>query len=174
MSRCTVRSYRPEDAASLARHGTNRRVWLNLRDRFPHPFHESDGDAYITSLLATPRPTSFAIAVDDVAVGGISLHVGHDIERFSAELGYWLGEPFWGRGIVSDAVVAMTELGFGELALARIFAVPFAHNVASHRVLEKAGYQLEGILRASAVKDGELLDQHLYARVNPDFVVPAG
>ena len=171
--RCDVRSYRSDDAASLASHANNRKIWLNLRDRFPHPFHEHDGAAYIADVLARPHPTSFAIVVDGAAVGGISLRVGSDIERFSAELGYWIGEPFWGRGIVSDAVAAITEFAFRDLALARIFAVPFAHNTASHRVLEKAGYQCEGILRASAVKDGRLLDEHLYARVNPDFAAPA-
>lgn len=112
---------------------------------------------------------SFAIAVDDSAVGGISLRVGSDIERLSAELGYWLGEAFWGRGIVSDAAAAVTDFAFHELHLARIFAVPFAHNTASHRVLEKAGYQREGVLRASAIKDGQVLDEYLYARINPDL-----
>ena len=172
-SSCVVRSYRPDDAAGLAAHGNNRKIWLNLRDRFPHPFSASDGAAYIASVLARPEQTSFAIAVDGRAVGGISLRVGTDIERLSAELGYWLGEAFWGHGIVSDAVAAVTEFGFRELHLARIFAVPFAHNAASHRVLEKAGYQREGLLRAGAIKDGQILDEYLYARVNPELIAPA-
>lgn len=166
-ARCTVRAYRPDDAPSLAAHGNNRNVWLHLRDRFPHPFRESDGAAYIASVLSRPVQDSFAIVVDDHAIGGISLRVGTDIERLSAELGYWIGEAFWGRGIVSDAVGVVTDFGFRELRLARIFAVPFADNVASHRVLEKAGYQHEGVLRASAIKDGRILDQYLYARINP-------
>lgn len=163
---CVVRSYRANDASSLALHANNRKIWLNLRDRFPHPFGEADGAAYIADVLTRARPTSFAIAVDGVAVGGISLRVGTDIERLSAELGYWLGESFWGRGIVSEAVAAITDFGFRELRLVRIFAVPFAHNTASHRVLEKAGYQHEGVLRAAALKDGQILDEHLYARIN--------
>ena len=173
-STCVVRSYRPDDAASLAAHGNNRKIWLNLRDRFPHPFLESDGAAYIAAVLGRPDPTSFAIAVDDRAIGGISLRVGTDIERSSAELGYWIGEAFWGRGIASAAVAAVTDFGFRELRLARMFAVPFAHNTASHRVLEKAGYEREGVLRASAIKDGQLLDEYLYARVNPALGAPVG
>lgn len=170
---CVVRSYRAGDAASLATHANNRKIWLNLRDRFPHPFRESDGAAYISDVLARPKPTSFAITVDDVAIGGISLRLGSDIERLTAELGYWLGEQFWGRGIASDAVRAVTEFGFRELRLMRIFAVPFAHNVASQRVLEKAGYERETLLRAGAIKDGQLLDEYLYARINPDPAAPA-
>jgi RimJ/RimL family protein N-acetyltransferase len=167
---CVVRSYRIGDAPSLAEHANNRKIWLNLRDRFPHPFRESDGEAYIASVLARPEPTSFAIDVDGNAVGGISLRVGSDIERLSAEIGYWLGEAFWGRGIMSNAVTAVTDFGFRELHLVRIFAIPFAHNTASHRVLEKAGYQREGVLRASAIKDGQILDEYLYARVDPESV----
>ena len=170
---CTVRSYRLQDATSLALHANNRQIWLNLRDRFPHPFREADGTAYIADVLARPVPTSFAIAVADAAVGGISLRIGSDIERFTAELGYWLGEPFWGQGIVSDAIAAVTTFGFQSLGLARIFAVPFAANVASHRVLIKAGYHCEGVLQAAAVKNGRVVDEHLYARLNPAFVAPA-
>jgi ribosomal-protein-alanine N-acetyltransferase len=162
---CVVRSYDPGDAKSLAAEGNNRKIWLNLRDRFPHPFTEADASAYIASVLARPNHTSFAIAVDGQAVGGISLRLGEDIERFSAELGYWLGESYWGRGITSDAVEVVTRHGLSSLSLARIFALPFAHNPASHRVLEKSGYEREGLLRCSAVKDGRLLDQVLYAAV---------
>lgn len=166
MPRCTVRTYAPSDAASLAAHGNNRKIWLNLRDRFPHPFLATHAASYIADVLSRPASTSFAIVVDGSAVGGISLHPGQDVERLSAEMGYWLGEEYWGRGIVSDAVAAVTDWGFRELGLVRIFAVPFAHNRASHRVLEKAGYAREGLLRSSAIKDGQLLDQYMYARIN--------
>lgn len=164
---CVVRSYQPGDAASLARHANNRKVWLNLRDRFPHPFSEADGAAYIAAVRARPVTTSFAIAIDGRAVGGISLQVGDDIERLSAELGYWLGEEYWGRGVVSDAVAAVTRYAFDALGLIRVFALPFAHNAASCRVLEKAGYQREGVMRCSAIKDGQVLDQCVYAVVRP-------
>ena len=165
---CIVRSYRPSDAPSLARHGDNRRVWANLRDRFPSPFTESDGVSYITRTLASDDPTSFAIDVGGVAVGGISLRPGGDIERIGAEIGYWIGEEFWNRGITTAAIKLMTDFGFAERGLRRIFAVPFTTNLASCRALEKAGYQREGLLRQSAIKDGRVLDQYMYARIRDE------
>jgi RimJ/RimL family protein N-acetyltransferase len=162
---CVVRSYRVGDAASLAKHGNNRHIWENLRDRFPHPFTEAHGTAYITSVLAQPDATSFAIDVGGEAVGGISLHVGTDIERIGAEMGYWLGQEFWGRGITTSAIRLLTDYALTELGLVRIFAVPFVTNVGSIRALEKAGYEREAIMRRSAIKDGTVRDQFLYAIV---------
>lgn len=162
---CVVRSYRADDAVSLAKHGNNRRIWENLRDRFPHPFTEAHGAAYIAHVLQDPDAASFAIDVGDAAVGGISLHVGTDIERIGAEIGYWLGEEFWGRGITTAAIRLVTEFAFHERRLVRVFAVPFTTNIGSIRALEKAGYQREGILRRSALKDGTVRDQCLCAVV---------
>jgi RimJ/RimL family protein N-acetyltransferase len=162
---CTVRTFRLEDASSLARHGNDRRIWLNLRDRFPHPYHEADARAYLAHLATQPSATSFAIDVDGEAVGGISLHPGTDVERIGAEIGYWLGAEHWGGGIATAAVRLLTAHALGALSFERIFALPFTRNVASVRVLEKAGYVREGTLRRSAIKDGIVLDQHLYAMV---------
>ena len=163
-----LRTFRPDDAPSLAANADNRAIWLNLRDQFPHPYRIADAERYIAAVRARPRPTSLAIAVDGVAVGSVSLRPGEDVERLSAELGYWLGEPYWGRGIVTAAVRAMTAHAFERLELVRVFAVPFVRNPASCRVLEKAGYVREGRLRRSAVKEGVLLDQDLYAMVRAD------
>jgi RimJ/RimL family protein N-acetyltransferase len=165
---CTLRPFRPSDAASLARHADDRRIWINLRDRFPHPFVVADAERYIASVLERPRLTSFAIDVNGEAVGNVSLRPGDDVERLSAEIGYWLGAPFWGRGIMSEAVRAVTGYAFTELGLVRVFAVPFARNPASFHVLERAGYEREGVLRRSAIKDGEILDQYLYAALAND------
>lgn len=162
---CTVRSLRESDAASLARHGNDRRIWLNLRDRFPHPYTEAHAREYLAFIASKPNPTNWAIDVDGEAVGGISLHPGTDIERIGAEIGYWLGAEHWGRGVMTEAVRLVTEHGLGALGFERIFAVPFTHNTASVRVLEKCGYVHEGTLRRSGVKDGVVLDQHVYARV---------
>jgi RimJ/RimL family protein N-acetyltransferase len=163
--RCTLRPFRPSDAPGLARHANNRKVWANLRDLFPHPYTLADAEAYIAGVVGEVPVTRFAIDVAGEAVGSVSLEVGRDIERRSAEIGYWLGEAYWGRGIVSAAVGAVTAYAFRELDLLRVFAVPFAGNPASARVLERAGYVREGTMRRSAVKDGEVLDQHLYAAV---------
>jgi RimJ/RimL family protein N-acetyltransferase len=164
---CTLRPFRPSDAERVAHHANNRRVWLNLRDAFPHPYTVADAERYIAHAAGQPRPTSFAIEVGGDAVGSISLKPRTDIERLSAEVGYWLGEAHWGRGVMTAAVRAATGYAFDVLGLVRVFAVPFTRNVASARVLERAGYALEGTMRRSAIKDGEVLDQHLYASVRP-------
>lgn len=163
--KCVVRTFRPEDAASIARNGNNRTIWRNLRDRFPHPYTEDDAVGYIKFILAKNPYHSLAIEVEGQAVGGLSLRVGQDIERLSAEIGYWIGEPYWGRGIMTDAVDLLTDYAFGALSLERVFAVPFATNLPSCRVLEKVGYVREGLMRRSAIKDGQILDQYLYAKV---------
>jgi RimJ/RimL family protein N-acetyltransferase len=162
---CDVRSWRPGDAASIVEHANNRKVWLNLRDRFPHPYTPRDARAFLKTVRAARPETNFAIEVDGAAVGGIAFHLQSDVERVGAELGYWLGEKYWGRGIATAAVRAVTEYAFSGHGLLRVFALPFAHNRASARVLENAGFTLEGVLRSSAIKDGHVLDQLLYARI---------
>jgi len=110
----------------------------------------------------------FAIAVDGAAVGGIGFVPQHDVDRVSTEVGYWLGESLWGRGITTEALIAITRYAIATHGLTRTFALPFAHNAASCRVLEKAGYVLEARLRKSAIKDGQILDQMQYAFIVPD------
>ncbi|HEU4699420.1 MAG TPA: GNAT family protein [Gemmatimonadales bacterium] len=162
---CVLRPLVAADAAGLAAHADDREIWLNLRDRFPHPYRIADAEAFITAAAREPRPTTFGIVVDGEAAGAIGLEPGDDIERYTAEVGYWLGRRFWGRGVMTDALRAVTDHAFAELGLHRVFAVPFVRNVASCRVLEKAGYVREGRMRRSAVKAGEVLDQWLYAAV---------
>lgn len=159
-----VRSWQPSDAPSLARHANDRRIWLNLRDRFPHPYTLADAHAFITMAMAMSPVTFFAIAIDGDAVGGIGYTLHQDVERVSAEIGYWLGTAFWGRGIVTSALVEVTRHAFEQHAdLRRIYAVPFAWSDASMRVLQKAGYRLEGRMRQSVIKDGKVTDQLMYA-----------
>jgi ribosomal-protein-alanine N-acetyltransferase len=162
---CVVRDLRVDDAASLARHANNRKIWLNVRDRFPHPYTEADARRFIAAVTALSPRRNFAIEVDGAAIGGIGLRLQEDVERVSAELGYWVGEPYWGRGIATAAVQAMTAYGFERYGLSRIYAVVFDWNPASARVLEKAGYSLEGRMRRSAIKDGTVVDQLLYSFV---------
>ena len=170
---CLLRPLVPADAASLALHANDRDVWLNLRDAFPHPYALRDAQSYIAAAAARSPQTSFGIVVDGEAAGNIGLHPGRDVERLTAELGYFLGRRYWGRGIMTDAVRAVTRYAFAELGLHRVFAVPFAHNAASARVLEKAGYTLEGRMRRSVMKDGVVLDQWLYATCDVDLRPPA-
>ncbi len=163
--RCAVRSWRVEDVPSLARHANNKKIAQCLRERFPHPYTLTDAQNFISHTLVRAPQTEFAIEVDGQAVGGLGLVLGTDIDRLSAELGYWLAEPYWGRGIATDAVRVFVEDAFARFGLVRVFALTFADNVASIRVLEKSGFVLEGRLRRSAVKAGCIVDQLLYARV---------
>jgi ribosomal-protein-alanine N-acetyltransferase len=162
---CILRSWQASDLDALLRHADNPRIAENMRDRFPSPYARADGEAWL-ALVAQARPeANFAIEVAGEAAGGIGLHLGSDIERVSAEVGYWLGESVWGRGIATAALIGLSEYAFPTFDLTRIFALPFADNRASRRVLEKAGYSLEGTLRRSAVKNGRIRDQVLYALV---------
>ena len=165
---CDVRSWRMGDAEALARHGNNHKIWMNLRDAFPHPYTIHDAREFIKSLRHRTPETTFAISVNGEAAGSVGFVLRHDVERVSAEIGYWLAEPFWGRGIATEALVAMTDYAIATHALTRVYALPFAWNAASCRVLEKAGYVLEARLRRSAIKNGVITDQLQYAFVVPE------
>jgi [ribosomal protein S5]-alanine N-acetyltransferase len=162
---CEVRSWQMTDVDSLALHANNRHVAINLRDRFPSPYSRRDGREFIKIARRMSPESFFAIAVEGQAVGGIGFVPGQDVERVSSEVGYWLGEAFWGRGIATDALIAVTEYAIRLHGFTRLFALPFAHNQASCRVLEKAGYVLEARLRRSAIKDGQICDQLQYAYI---------
>jgi [ribosomal protein S5]-alanine N-acetyltransferase len=162
---CRVRSWRHGDAPSLSRHADSRKIWLNVRDHFPHPYTVSDAERWVELATTTMPETQFAIEVAGEAAGGIGLFLRQDVERRGAELGYWLGEAHWGRGLMTGIVREFTRWAFDEFDLLRIFAVVFEWNPASCRVLEKAGYVLEGRLRRAVVKDGHVLDQLMYAAV---------
>jgi RimJ/RimL family protein N-acetyltransferase len=165
---CEVRSWRTSDAEPLARHADNRKIWLNLRDAFPHPYTTQDAREFIRSVRNRAPETTFAIDVDGDPIGSVGFVLRHDVERVSAEIGYWLAEPFWGRGIATDALAATTDYAIATYQLTRVYALPFAWNAASCRVLEKVGYRLEARLHRSAIKNGVITDQMQYAFVVPD------
>lgn len=166
----SIRSWRVGDAAALTRHGNNRNIWLNLRDSFPFPYSEADAKAWLGAAALQEPETSFAIATPDEAIGGISIQMQYDVYRKSAEIGYWLAEPFWGKGIATRAVRAMTRYSFDRFDLLRLYASVFAWNTASARVLEKAGYRLEGRMRDAVVKDGRVTDLLLYGITRHELV----
>lgn len=160
-----VRSWHKNDLDALVRHANNPKIAANLRDQFPHPYTRSAGVAYLSEVRSAEVETSFAVEYEGAAVGGVGFKLGTDVARLSAEMGYWLGEPYWGRGLTTRAVLATCEWAFGNYKLTRIFAMAFSHNVGSMRVLEKAGFEREGLLRRSAIKNGAILDQVLFAKV---------
>jgi RimJ/RimL family protein N-acetyltransferase len=157
------------DAPSLVQHANNLEVAKHLRDRFPHPYTREHARVFLTHAIASDPATNLAIEVDGIAVGGIGYIRGSDIERYSAEVGYWIGQDYWGRGVMTEALALLTRALFHEVHLLRLFALPLAGNAASARVLEKAGYEREGLLRASCVKYGRPCDQLLYARINSEW-----
>jgi RimJ/RimL family protein N-acetyltransferase len=162
-----IREWTPRDADALVKYGNNRKIWLNMRDIFPSPYTEARAIAFLEMVERQDPTTSFAIATDTEAIGGIGVSINKDVHRFTAELGYWLGEPHWGKGVMTEAVSKFTECAFDCFNLRRIYAEAYATNASSCRVLEKAGFEFEGRLRSSAVKDGQILDQLLYSRIKP-------
>lgn len=162
-----LRPFAPADAPALARHANDRGVWLNLRDRFPHPYSLADAEWYVNFVNSEEgrRDVHLCIAVGGEAAGSISLLFKSDVSRRSAEIGFWLGREHWGRGIVPAAVRALTAYGFAHFDLARVYAEVFVHNAASARALEKAGYSFEARLRQAITKDNQTMDGLLYAVV---------
>ena len=160
----TIRHFRTGDADPLARLANDREVWLGLRDLFPHPYAIDDAHRFIAFAMGLTPPTLFAIDVDGALAGGIGFTPRTDVERIGAEVGYWVGREFWGHGIATAALQQLTAHAFAaQPELRRLFAVPFAANVASARVLAKAGFVREGTLRQSVIKDGRVQDQLMYA-----------
>lgn len=166
LKKCLVRSWHKEDASSLTEHANNRNIWINLRDGFPHPYKISDAIKFIETAQTKKPETIFCIDKNDEAIGAIGYGLNRDVEKFSAEIGYWLAEKFWGQGIMTEVLKSVTQYAIKTHDLVRIYALPYGWNQSSFRVLEKAGYVLEGRMRHSAFKDGKFIDQLLYAYVS--------
>ena len=167
LTRCTLRPWRQGDETSLQRYANNRNVSRNLRDIFPFPYTAADAAEWIARVKDESPRLNFAIDVDGAAVGDISVHLRQDERRQSAEVGYWLGEPFWGRGIATEALRAITDYAFATFPVIRLEAGVFGWNPGSARVLEKCGYVLEGRLRQAITKDGRVTDRLIYGLLRP-------
>lgn len=151
------------DGKALCKYADNKKIADNLRDIFPYPYTEQDAAAFLTAAIReNGQQCLFAIDIGGEAVGGIGLTLQNDVNRKSAEIGYWLAESFWGKGIATEAIRRMVDFAFRHFELVRIFAVPFAHNTASRRALEKAGFRYEGTLRDSVYKNGIIFDSCIY------------
>jgi RimJ/RimL family protein N-acetyltransferase len=164
-----VRPWASTDAESIVRHANDHEVWRYLRDRFPHPYTLQDAEAWLSLQSRVSPPLDFAISLDGEAIGGIGLVPGTDVERISAEVGYWLGRAARGRGLATRALRSITAYAFDSLGLLRVFATPFEFNTSSVRVLERAGYTREGLLRDAAIKEGRITSYLLYAMTRTDY-----
>lgn len=159
-----LRNFKDEDASSILKYADNRKIWLNLRDRFPHPYSIDDAKNFLSNVRAKQPETFFAITSENEVIGSIGFSIGQDVHRRTAELGYWLAEPYWNSGITTEAIQIIVEYAFDNFNLVRIFAEPYSSNIASTKVLEKCGFEFEGRLKSSVFKDGKILDQLLYAK----------
>jgi len=159
---CRLRALQAADVPTIARHANNPRVAAHLRDRFPHPYSEADGHRFLEYLNKTREECVAGIVVHDEVAGALGVQFRTDVERCSAELGFWLGESFWGRGIATAAVRSFTQWAIPRFELTRVYAEVFAENRASEMVLKKAGFVSVGLLRKAAIKNGVYHDYRLY------------
>ena len=163
----TIRKWRIDDKSDLAIILNNPKVLNNLRDGLPYPYTENDAEDFIGAMLSADRDNTFAFAItlDDKVIGNIGVFRQDNIHCKTAEMGYYIGEPYWGNGYMTNAIKQVCEYVFEKTDIIRIYAEPFAHNIASCRALEKAGFQYEGTLKSNAVKCGSIVDMKMYALV---------
>lgn len=159
----TLRELTPDDAETFAKHANNINIAKQMTDQFAHPYTQEDAIAFINKVNSDQTSQVFTIDIDGVPCGGIGLHALPDVYRKNMELGYWLAEPFWGKGITTTAINQMVEYGFNHCDIKRIFARPNGENLASQRVLEKAGFSLEARLKDAFYKNGQYLDELIYS-----------
>ena len=168
---CKIRKWKLSDAKELVMAISNKKVQDNLRDGLPYPYTEQDGIDYISSIISADESETFAFAVtaEDKVVGSIGVFRQGNIHRQTAELGYYIAEKYWGKGIMTEAVIQICKYVFEKSDIICIYAESFAYNAASCRVLEKAGFQYEGTLRSNAVKNGKLIDMKMYSLLKTDI-----
>jgi len=162
----TLRPLEETDAPAIAALANNYHIWRYVRDRLPHPYSLSDAASFIQFARSESPALNFAIVYNQSLAGVTGLTLQQDIHRLNAEVGYWIGEPFWNKGIATKAVELITDYAFNTLHLHRLFAGVFHTNPASGKVLSKAGYTLECTARQAVIKEGKLLDEHRYVKLN--------
>ena len=171
-----LRPWKMEDVDDVLRYANNDKIARNLRNVFPYPYIRTDAENFVNSCLEADETRQLfrAIEADGHAVGSVALCLGSDVYCMTAELGYWLAEEFWGRGIMTQAVRLICREGFSRWDIQRIYAEPFAHNAGSRRVLEKAGFSLEGVMRRGVYKRGQVCDHCMYALLREERQAPSG
>lgn len=165
-----LRPWDPDDAESLVVHANNPKIARNLRDGFPYPYTMKDAEQWLKMVRENRLDMILAIEVKGEAAGGIGLHSLKDVYRYNAELGYWLSETFWGMGIISDAIGVVVTYAFTHTRWLRVFASIYEYNAPSMRVLEKNGFTREAIHKKAVMKEGRLLDEHLYTLLKEQWI----
>ncbi len=168
---CRIRKWELADAKDLAAALSNTKIQDNLRDGLPYPYTEQDGIDYISAMLSADENDTFAFAitVEGKVIGSIGVFRQGNIHRQTAEVGYYIAEEYWGKGIMTEAIKQTCKYVFDKSDIIRIYAEPFAYNVASCRALEKAGFQYEGTLRKNAVKNGKIIDMKMYSLLRTEI-----
>ncbi len=164
-----IRSFKKGDETSMTAYADNKNVSIHLRDSFPSPYRLADAKNWIKIVKSQEPESNFAIASADEVIGGIGLLFFADVHRYTAEVGYWLAEPFWGKGIATAALKKFIPFAFNRFEIERLYAGVFDGNPGSCRVLEKCGFKKEGVLRSSVMKDGVLKDQHVYGLLRSEL-----
>lgn len=160
----TIRKFRRSDKYRMAELANNEKISVNLRDAFPYPYAIADAETFIAGCISQNPVEVFAIEYHGQYVGNIGLHKQNDVYSKSAELGYFIGEPYWNRGITTRAVKLICDYGFKELDIVRIFSGIFEYNPASQRVLEKCGFEREALCKNAVCKKGKIYDEIRYAK----------
>lgn len=160
-----LRPWQLEDIPSLTKYANDKYIWNNVRDSFPHPYTEEDAESYINMNLSLPYVQNLAIVIDGEAAGGIGIIPQTDVQRFSAEIGYWLGEPFRRKGLMPEIIKTAVEYFFSNTTFVNLYALVYNYNIASIRSLEKAGFRKVGIMKNTIFKNGQFMNCYYYETV---------
>lgn len=162
-----LRPFMVTDTGSLAKYANNKNISDNLRDKFPYPYTEGDAQWFINHVLSDNDPVrNFVIEINQEAAGAIGLIPGVDVYRLNAEIGYWLAEKYWGKGIITAVIKATVKYAFENIGIRRLYAVPFSTNIGSVKALERSGFIKEATIRNGAIKNNKILDYYIYSVTN--------
>ncbi len=165
MNSVKLRPLTKQDAPVMANLANNIEIWKNVRDYFPHPYQLSDAETYISKIAENQNNHVFAIEFDNQFVGITGFFGQADVYRHSAEIGYWIGQPYWGKGIGTSAISQLCDIAFNQVGVRRLYAGVFGYNIGSCRLLEKAGFSLEGIGKLAILKNDTLHDEYRYSKI---------
>ena len=161
----SLREWKKSDADALAKIANNKKIWDNLRDLLPHPYTKEDAKEWLAKVKKQKIITTFCIEADEELAGSIGFIIKEDVYRKTAELGYFIAEKYWGRGVATEAIKQMIDYIQKNFDLVRVYAEVFEHNKASMKVLEKNGFYLESIRKKAAIKNNIILDDYVWVKL---------